>query len=56
MTDELLDECERRRTALDATPRWRWFRRWRLTNAWLSAVSALQARETETAQQRLTGY
>lgn len=52
MTDELLDECERLYADLNATPRWRWFRRWRMRNEWLGAVATLETREIIEANKR----
>lgn len=46
-TDELLDRAAGQKDALDATPWWRLFRRWRLEGAWLRTVSRLEANERE---------
>ena len=50
---DLLEACERAYARLEATPRWRWIRRWRLRNRWLFMVGTLQEGETLAARERL---
>jgi hypothetical protein len=51
-TDYLLVECERLYAARLSIPAWRFIKRWRADNAWLSAVAVLQAREQARAKLR----
>lgn len=51
-TDRLLAECERLYAVRLSLPWWRFIKRWKADNAWLSTVAVLQVHEQARAKLR----
>jgi hypothetical protein len=50
-----LSKAQAAKTELDAVPRWRWFRRWRLRDRWLTYVMLLEAQELRLGREEHRG-